>query len=493
MLETMISKDDGFQGTLKNFRLTDLVQMCCISGTTTAIRVTQDSQQGTIVIKGGEIIHAICDEIVGEEAFYQIISWRKGSFETLNVSSLPEKTIEKGWEFLIMEGARMGDEQALSDPGAAGAEEKVAASPSEDRVRVLIVDDSPLMCRVLQELLTSDKRIAVVGVAHDGEQALRKIDELKPDLITLDVNMPVMDGGTALKHIMIKNPCPIVIVSKLGSKPPADIFDFLRLGAVDFISKPKKSEEMADQRRQLIERIMMAAEVRIGNFKRVKPPKVHPKAKDPLQDQKPCELLAVVSSSVGGYPELIKLMSFLPGKGNACLIVLQSMPLEFLIPFSDYLDTISGFSVLPIQGNVPLLAGRCYVGTNDLSLGITLKEGRPFLRLEDGRSSLYPGKSPFDLLLCSMADTFPGRILTVLLSGADVGDLDGLQAIKQRSGRIIVQELNCCLAPHSLRRVVQAHLVDFEGTHDEIAKAILQQSTGQSSEDLYSLSGRGDG
>jgi two-component system chemotaxis response regulator CheB len=287
--EKMISKEEGFEGTLKNFRLTDLVQMCCMSSATTTIRVTQDSQQGTIIIKGGEIIHAVCDETVGEEAFFQIMSWKRGCFETLKVGSVPEKTIEKDWEFLLMEGACMGDEQAMTDHRVGQAEEKVPAAPRQENVRVLIVDDSPLMCRVLQELLTADEEISVVGVAHDGEEALKKIDELKPTLITLDVNMPVMDGGTALKHIMIKNPCPIVVISRLGSKPPENILDFLRLGAVDFLSKPKKSEEMGHHHQQLIERIKQAAKVRISNFKRVKSPKVRLEAKDSFGGQNPCE------------------------------------------------------------------------------------------------------------------------------------------------------------------------------------------------------------
>jgi two-component system chemotaxis response regulator CheB len=492
ILDKTITKDEGFEGTLKNFRLTDLIQMCCMAGATTAIRVTQDSHQGTIIIKDGDIVQAICNETMGEEAFYQIISWKRGSFETMSVHPIHERMIDKNWEFLLLEGARMGDEQAITDNGPAKTEGKVPTSPLEDKVRVLIVDDSPLMCRILQELLTADEEITVIGVAHNGEEALKKIDELKPNLITLDVNMPVMDGGTALKHIMIKNPCPIVIISKLGSKSPGNILDFLRLGAVDFIYKPKKSEDMDHQQRQLVETIKLAAKVKVGNFKRMRVPKIRPKGKPSLGDRNPIETLVVISSGMGGYAELMKVVSLLAGNLNACLIGLQSMPSDFLIPFSEYLDTLSELCILPIQHKVPLLSGRCYIGAPDSSLKIDLGDSQYFFELEDDLSRLQEIPNPFDRFLYSIANSLQARILVVLLSGAEVGHLKGLHQIKQKNGRIIIQQLNSCMAFRPLQRTVEAQLVDFEGTHDEIAREIIKYSMNPSSEDPNLVQGMRD-
>jgi two-component system chemotaxis response regulator CheB len=469
-LEKTTRQETGFDGTLKNFRLTDLIQMCCMSGATTAIRVTQDSQQGIIMIKDGNIVQAVCNETMGEEAFYQIMSWKRGRFETMDFSPILERMIDKDWEFLLMEGSRMGDELSTAGSHSDETTEPLPASPCQDHVRLLIVDDSPLMCRILQEILTVDKEITVVGIAHDGEEALRKIDELKPNLITLDVNMPVMDGGTALKHIMIKKPCPVVIISKLGSRSPENILDFLCLGAVDFILKPKKSEDMARQHQQLIESIKLAARVEIGNFKRVRAPRISPKLRDSSSGGNPCERLVVVSSGMGGHAELIKLLSVLPGNLNACLVVLQNMPAEFEIPFSEYLNSASGLSVLPLQDNSPLQGGRCYIGIKDVPVEVTSEGGGHFLRFGNGTSN--PRQNPLDDFLGSVADTFPGRLFTVLLSGADVGDLEGLRAIKQKNGRIIAQKLNSCLVPRSLQNAVQANLVDLEGDCFEMAMQI---------------------
>jgi len=471
-LEKMISQGVGFEGTLKNFRLTDLIQMCCMSGATIAIRVTQDSQQGIVMIKDGNIVQAVCNETTGEEAFYQIMSWKRGRFETMDFSPILERMIDKDWEFLLMEGSRMGDELSIAGSDSDVTAENLPTSPSQDSVRLLIVDDSPLMCRILQEILTVDEEITVVGIAHNGEEALKKIDELNPNLITLDVNMPVMDGGTALKHIMIKKPCPVVIISKLGSKSPENIFDFLCLGAVDFILKPKKSEDMACHHQQLIERIKLAARVEIGNFKRVRLPGICLKPKDPSSGEYPCELVVVVSSGMGGHAELIKLLSVLPGNLNACLIVLQTMPPEFQIPFSEYLNSTSGLSVLPLQSNSPLQGGRCYIGIKDVSVEMSSEDGRHSLKFGNGSSNL-PQK-PLDDFLGSIADTFPGRLLVVLLSGADVGELEGLRAIKQRNGRIIAQKVDSCLVPRSLQNAIQANLVDLEGDYLGMATQIFK-------------------
>lgn len=220
----------------------------------------------------------------------------------------------------------------------------------------------------------------------------------------------------------------------------------------------------------MIERIKLAARAEIGNFKRVKAPRICPKAKDPSRNEDPCELLVVVSSGMGGYSESIKLLSVLPGNLNACLIMLQAMPPEFQIPFSEYLNSTSALSVLPLQNNSPLFGGRCYLGNKDVSLKISSEGGKHSLGFGNDISDLQ--QKPLDDFLCSIADTFQGHALVVLLSGADVGDLEGLRGIKQRNGRIIAQKLNSCLAPHSLQKAIQDNLVDLEGDCFEMAMQI---------------------
>ena len=234
--------DSGFAGTLKNIQLNDLIQMCCLSASSLCMRVSKGQRQGTIYIVEGEIIHAACGETVGEEAFYQILGWQTGSFESIEVSSTPERTIDKNYHFLVMEAARRVDEQNLkrTENDTANA----ADGRGDDRLKVLIVDDSPMMRKILSSILTTSNKIDVVGMAGNGKEAIAMIDELSPGLVILDVNMPVMDGTSTIKHIMIKKPCPVVIMSNPGDALSKKIFNFLELGAVDFIGKPIKSHDI---------------------------------------------------------------------------------------------------------------------------------------------------------------------------------------------------------------------------------------------------------
>ena len=180
---------DGFRGVLNIFQLGDIIQMYCLSGASITLRVKLGSQAGSIFIRKGNIVHAVCNETVGEEAFFQIISWKSGDFETVGDAGEPETTIDRNWQFLLLEGARMADELALANDHGLGGKAPLSATRDSESVRVLIVDDSPLMCNILQDLFSADEAIQVVGVAHNGEEALRRIEERKPNLVTLDINI----------------------------------------------------------------------------------------------------------------------------------------------------------------------------------------------------------------------------------------------------------------------------------------------------------------
>ena len=204
----------GFAGTLRNIQITDIIQMCCLAGASLCIRVTQDSDQGTIYIEDGEIVHAECGTLSGIEAFFTILGWPSGQFETMESPPTSQPTIKEPCQFLLMEAARQADERVLDVADKVAEEEEPGFSEAK-KLRVLIVDDSPIMSKILTSMLTADPTIDVVGTAKNGEQALKKMKDLAPDLITMDVNMPVMDGSTALKHIMINSPCPVLIMSNL--------------------------------------------------------------------------------------------------------------------------------------------------------------------------------------------------------------------------------------------------------------------------------------
>jgi len=519
----------GFQGTLKNIELNDIIQMCCLSITNMSIRVWKGSQSGVIYIKNGDIIHATFGNTVGEEAFYQIATWESGEFETLGDVAAPAVSISREWHFLLMEAARICDEKALQQgyketiSEYTGYEQKGAAyqgnniiqsdivateigkSPKDKDIeavpgalslqkrpkmliRVFIVDHSEKMCNNLTQLLTVDKTIDVVGTAQNGPEALKRIRALRPDLITLDVNMPVMDGSTALKHIMIKSPCPVVIASNVGSLSQANIIDFLRLGAVDFVDKLNTNGEITDQKQRMIRCIKNASRACVNNYRRGKSAKPLKQKSVPSGKIKRASssILVVINSGVGGYGELIKVVPMFSNKMNGAVIALQSMPAEFLVPFTSYLDERSTAHVLPLHKDRSdkrpslekypawkLTRGCCYIGTHDL----VAQDGA--IQMGPANSNYYIGLKNnskgrgFDHLLHSIADTFKGVIWVVLLSGADVGNLNGLRRIKEKNGMIISQKPDTCMIPGPIQKAKKANLITYEAKPTHIVKRIF--------------------
>ena len=276
LADTARERDTGFAGTLKNIQIDDLIQMCCLSMATISIRVARDSNRGIIFIRDGEVVHAVCGDITGEEAFYRILGWARGSFETMDEYYDGENTVNKSHEFLLMEAARRSDEDMpADDDGDASADPTQTTRSVADALKVLLVEDSTLMAKILTSMLTATGTIQVVGTACNGQDALQMAQSLLPDLILLDVNMPVMDGSTAFKHIMIRTPCPVVVMSNVGSGSPEAVLQFLDLGAVDFMAKPVKNKDLLLQRHKIVSRISKAADANVKNTRRYQIGRAH--------------------------------------------------------------------------------------------------------------------------------------------------------------------------------------------------------------------------
>ena len=471
MTNTSTHADAGFAGTLKNIQLNDLIQMCCLSGSSLCMRVNKDDRLGTIFIVDGEIIHADCDGVVGEEAFYQILGWQTGSFESIETSTTPERTIHQNYHFLIMEAARRVDEASLYTEEDSFPDEDT----DEDHLRVLIVDDSPMMRKILSSMLTtSGSRIKVMGMASNGKEAISLIDELSPDLVTLDVNMPVMDGTSTIKHIMIKKPCPVVITSNPGEGSSKAIFNFLELGAVDFMSKPTKSQDILTQQQRILERVRIAATANVGNFRI---PRIIPKTKDSERCSHPtegmCHRLIIVVSGPGGHPEQIRLLhDLIPVVTDSMgsVVAIQSLPSLFADAFASYLKQRCRCPASPIDKQRPLAVGHCYVGIHGCPLKVKMNAEIPSI----GPADTEPSSEafPLDRLFTTAALIFKQRLTVVLLSGAGTGEQEGLRVVHESGGRIILQERISAMVAKPLDAVVEAGLADMEVKPVDLVQAI---------------------
>jgi two-component system, chemotaxis family, protein-glutamate methylesterase/glutaminase len=485
ILENTVEARDGFVGTLRNIQLTDLIQMCCLSPITMAIRIAKGSLEGIIYIQDGEIVHASCDDIKGEEAFYTILGWETGSFETLGSTIVPHVSIEKSWQSLLMEGVRRIDEKnAQVDLSETNRQKQISDTginrAQNGQIGVLIVEDSVMMFKALEKMLTTDKNIKVLGRAKNGAEVLTKVNELNPDLITLDVNMPVMGGGTALKHIMIKNPCPVIIISSMGSSSQTNILDFLRLGAIDFILKPSKSRNMDEYQKYLIETVKLGSKAQIDNFKRVKNNKLTAKKMPFDGEEFSCERLVVIKAGPGGYAEVMRIIPELPRMLNCSMLVFLKAAPELISPLSDYLDTRSLSSVFSLNHGkgftkrYHLNGGSCYIGADDILVSMVKNDPTYYLHInQEKNADPLPKGYHFDRYLLSAAKNFSGRIQVVLLSGSEIDCMEGIRKIKEKGGRIIVQTPESSMVPYSLQRIIHEDIVDVNADPFEIAEHIL--------------------
>ena len=470
----LMDADCGFAGTLKNIQLNDLIQMCCLSASSLCMRVNKEDRLGTIFIVDGEIVHAACEEMVGEEAFYRILGWQAGSFESVEMSPNPQRTIHKNYHFLIMEAARRVDEKAVLDVEPSQAVPCPSEETAGDRIRVLIVDDSPVMRKILSSMLTTCNQIKVVGMASNGKEAIAMIDSLQPDLVTLDVNMPVMDGTSTIKHIMIKKPCPVVIMSNPGDGSSKSIFNFFELGAVDFMSKPTKNQDILVQQRKILEGIRIAATAKVGNFRIARVPKAKTDNRAGRPADRLCRCLVVVLAGPGGHPEQMSLLSGLvPDMADidGAVVALQSLPSSFCESFARYLLDRYGCPASPIdpETETPLSAGRCYVGIQGSPLVVKMNGHRPVIV----HRAIENGQVHVDRFLLTAAAVFKQRLAVVLLSGANTGDHSGLRAVHANGGRVIIRKRASAMVAGPLDPVAENGLADAEVGPADFVETVL--------------------
>lgn len=468
--------NQGFTGTLKVVQLEDLIQMCCLSGATITIQVDNDMQQGRIYIQKGDIIHAHCGEIGGEEAFYAIMTWHNGGFETLDGVPETAVTIKANYQYLLLEAARRSDESSQIFE-----EDKVSAMPADilsvapAKLRVLMVEDSTIMAKIMSTMLLVAGDIEIAGIAHNGKEALEMMEFLQFDVILLDVNMPVMNGRIAIKHIMIKSPCPIVIMSNVGSRTAETVLSLLDLGAVDFISKPVRGGDLLLQQQKIVARIRRSAVANTSVFRRFhNPHKIQaPAQQNAGHSALAAKRLVIISSGCSGHGPLYHLLTGIPETERSAFVCLNSIPVTFLTAMSTHLGRLCHHMVTPIAGSTPLQGG-FYLDSQRRSLLIQATDDSVQIRsLQEKDDDSEHDPSYFDRFLFSAADVFQNRLLVILLSGAETGSLEGLRYVREKGGSIFGQNHSSCIMPDFLTQITQEKLIDEELRPEAIASRVI--------------------
>ena len=315
--------------------------------------------------------------------------------------------------------------------------------PTPKAKKLFIIDDSKMMRKIIAEIFAEDERIEVIGEAADGREALQILPQVKADVVTLDVQMPVMDGLTTLKHMMIQAPVPTVMLSSYTQEGAAVTFDALKYGAVDFVGKPSKAADLdlEEQSREIARKVHLAADVKIEAARYIR---VGRKNKNTKQVAKvDCRTIVAVGAAEGGYGTLLKIIPQLsPDLSAAYLVVLYAAP-RHVDAFVDYLDKHSVIKVKRAINNDPVKGGVCYLASGEEYLTLHRKEGCKVLHV---RPAPFAGrKGSINMLMFSVAESMQNRSLGIILSGLNNDGEEGLEEIIRIGGKALVQDPGGCL------------------------------------------------
>jgi two-component system chemotaxis response regulator CheB len=343
--------------------------------------------------------------------------------------------------------------------------------------RLLIVDDSALMRRLLTQIFTAAGDFEI-ATARDGNEAIGQLAAFAPDVVTLDIHMPGMDGLTVLDRIMVERPCPVVMVSSLTEDGAEETLEAMALGAVDFFPKPRGAVSLAivEVAPELVETVRGAAKARISRalrltdkvrfragaaegLARVKAPararlaSPRPAAlkrmaatagRDeadsvPSSDAVPAERLVLIGISTGGPPALDVLLAALPARFPAAILIAQHMPATFTGPLARRLDRLCALPVSEVTAATPLLAGHVYIGRGDADL-IVSKRGGALVALPAPSSPDHHWHPSADRLVQSaMAHVEPQALTGVLMTGMGADGAKAMTALRQAGGYTIAE------------------------------------------------------
>lgn len=339
-------------------------------------------------------------------------------------------------------------------------------------IKVLIVDDSAFMRKVLSEMIDSEESLAVIGTATDGKDALCKISQLNPDVITLDVEMPIMDGINCLQEIMQKFPRPVIMLSS-GTDYGAELtIKALDEGAVDFIAKTKNIFDIKNvkKRNEIIEKITIAKNISFKNSKNM-----ISNSDVLIQNNKILKNIIAIGSSTGGPKALQSVIPFLPGDIPAAVLIVQHMPPGFTNSLAERLDSKSKLVVKEASHKEKVLAGHVYIAPGDSHMLVEVTAKGDILINLDKSPPVSGHRPSVDVMMSSLSDTGLKNIIGVILTGMGADGSSGVKKLKEiNKSFVIAQDEETSVVYGMPKMAVQTGAVDKVVSLDKISEEIIQ-------------------
>ncbi|MFH0975495.1 MAG: chemotaxis response regulator protein-glutamate methylesterase [Spirochaetota bacterium] len=337
------------------------------------------------------------------------------------------------------------------------------------KIKVLVVEDSSLARKIITDILSSDPEIEVVGTANNGKTAIYKNDVLNPDVITMDIEMPVMDGLEALRHIIEKNPKPVIMLSVLTRHGTEETFKALEYGAVDFIPKPASNLSITinEVASLLIEKVKS---VHKSDVKLIEKKKWHETEKAEAQEKIHKEVIKIegketsrrvvgIGTSTGGPSALASIFRCFPENFPLPVLVVQHMPEGFTKAFAERLNSNSGLKVKEAEEGDKILPGHGYVAPGHSHMKIEDKNGEKIIRLDHGQK--VSGHIPsIDVLFNSIADHYGKDAICVIMTGMGQDGANGILKVKKNGGYTIAQNEETSVVYGMNRVAVQLGAID---------------------------------
>ncbi len=337
-------------------------------------------------------------------------------------------------------------------------------------IKVLVVDDSAIVRKIFSEELSKQPDIKVVGTAPDPFVARDKILKLKPDVLTLDIEMPRMDGYTFLKKLMRYHPLPIIIVSSLTAKGSKMALDALEAGAVEVISKPGGAYSVGDMSRQLVDKIRAASMAKPVKRETAKEPAATANLNSRALAETTNKVVAIGAST--GGTEALKVV--LTGMPPTCpgIVVVQHMPANFTKAFAVRLDGLCQIKVKEAEDNDSVLPGTCLIAPGNYHMLLKRSGSRYYVQVKNG-PMVHHQRPAVDVLFNSTAQYAGANAVGVILTGMGSDGADGMLKMKESGARTVAQDEATCVVFGMPKEAIKRECVDQISPIRQVSQHVL--------------------